>query len=267
MADTLLEALRTSLSAPAGPAPTPAPLGQTASIQKLASAKSGKAQPMAASAPATSSLAEQVAERTSAAGMSQLQQAGATEAAGLQQAEQGQQQEADIQGKQLDSKQLDMSEQLSRQAAAILADYYNNKSTLDLNKQKARAENLGFNLRLSNDKYIHQLADQGRRSRLMNASAFQEALSRTIFDDELGLFQSDMQFRSMLRADDRQFQEQLGGIDLDFALSMAAQDTKQANQTMMWQGIGGVGQAGVAGYGAYKKGEFDSKDRKDGEEV
>jgi hypothetical protein len=259
MASTLLEGLRKAMASAGAPAMNSGPAvstDQTSLISSLTAAKTGKALPES-SAPRMSSLGEEQAQAQTATALGSLQQAGQAQALQVQQAEEKVDQAARIEGRQLDERELDLADELNRRTDGILADYERNGQKLDLTRNKARAEQLGFNLRLSNSRYMDDLRDAGRRSRLDNAIAFKDELTRAVFADEQELFVNDLSFRHLMRADDRTFADQMAQMDIDYALQIAETENKQANMQMMWSGIGGLTQAGIQGYGAYKSGAFD----------
>jgi hypothetical protein len=235
----------------AGPTAPGAATDQTTALGQLAAAKSGKAAPAAApAAPAASSVQEQVANRVAAAASEQAAGQNAVAQQALTQEAAGEAAQVSAANKQVDAKLLDVRTDMTNRATAIIADYTQNRAKLEMQGAQARAEQLGFLLRLSNERYVQQLQDAGRRARLENQAAFQDSLMRTTFDEELGLYNQDLQFRSMLRSDDAEFQKQLAGVDISFALEMAKQQATQANQTQLFTGIGGLTQAGVSAYGA-----------------
>jgi hypothetical protein len=260
VAKTLLETLRNNLAGGTRlPSPLGSPLGQTAQVSQLLQAKSGKSPQTAISsaAPRASNIAEQAANQQTALGLEGLRQQGSLVAEGLQQESANQTQTFQQGAEKVNEQLLDLQDQYTRQSEAILQDYQRGTRKFDLQKDKARMEQLGFNLRLSNDQYIQQLQREGFKSRLDNQARFQEELARTVFGEELDMFQNDLGFRSLMNADNRRFNEQLGAIDIDFAVAMATTANQAANTQMMWSSAGQLGAAGAQGYGQQQRGDFD----------
>lgn len=150
------------------------------------------------------------------------------------------QQQFQQQNTQLSEQRIGMQEQFNTQLKGIMQDYRNQLTGLNLSKDKARMEQVGFMLRLGNQQYIDQLEQEGRKSRLDNSVSFNEELQRSIFADELDLFSSSMEFRNYLFADARDSQRQLSEIDIDFAMQIAGAENRAASGQMMWSGIGTV---------------------------
>ena len=107
---------------------------------------------------------------------------------------------------------------------------------LDIKKNQAKLEQAGFLMRLSDDKYTTNLQMNGRRDRLDSEAGFKEALLRTTFADELDLFNNDLEFRALMRADDRAFQERLAKMNIDMAIKLASAENQAAGATQMWTG-------------------------------
>lgn len=255
MATTLFDAIKQSLAAPKPAAQSAPATDQTLLASSLLSAKSGKAA-APSSGPQMSTLQEQMAAGQARAAEDAVLQEGKQAAVQLGMAAEQQEKEVLASKRQLGEQELKVMDDFQRTSESILRDFQRSGQQLDFTKQKARMEQLGVNLRLSNQKYMDELQDNGRRARLDNAVRFKEELTKTIFADETELLNNDLSFRALLRADDRQFQDAMAQMDLDYALQLAAAENKQANQQAMWQGIGGLTQAGIAGYGAYSQGSF-----------
>lgn len=127
---------------------------------------------------------------------------------------------------EMDERQVNASQELMNRSLAILQDFEQGRAKLDLGKDKARMEQALFGMRLSNKKYTDRLEIEGRKRRLDNAVQFKEALTETLFKEELDLLKSDIGFKRKLAADEREFEKLLAGIDLDTALRLAMQESE-----------------------------------------
>jgi len=161
-----------------------------------------------------------------------------------QQADQLQQQHSQA-VTQLNEQQLDTHQAFNQQVKGLLFDQQNQLKQLDLSRDKARMEQAGFMLRLGNQQYTDKLQMEGQRARLDNAAAFNEALQRSVFADELDLLSNSLDFRNYMMADTRDAQRQLGEMDIEFAIQIAASEAKAANSQMMWSGVGNLLSAGL----------------------
>jgi hypothetical protein len=153
--------------------------------------------------------------------------------------------------KLLSEEQLSARDKYLSTQERILSDYTNNRRQLDLNKDKARLEQLGFSMRLGNDKYLQELDRQAKMANLSDAMSFEEELYRTIFADEEELLRDNLDFRALLAADERTFRDELSQISLDMALEVSRADNKRLSQNQMWEGISGLTQAAAYGYAAF----------------
>ena len=222
-------------------------LGQTEAVQRLATAQTGRA----AEGPRLSSQQEKIAQTQT---VSALQ--GAVEEQGLQfrqfeEEDAELRQRAEQSSQKLTEQSLNVSQQMQLQATKLIDNFQRDKGQLELNKTRARIEQLGFNLRLSNQQYVDKLKAAGRRARLDNAVKFQEALAETVFRDEMSLFNNDLNFRSLLRANDRDFEKEIAAMDIETALKLSSLEVETAQAQQMWGGIGQILQTGVAAYGIY----------------
>lgn len=250
MADTLFSQISKNLSGAAKPTDLATPLQATQDASAINRATAGKAgaggQPTGPgrSNQAVQGLVDQVQQGSQAiqrdAQIQQLTQA--------QQA-QAQQHEAAFQQKQLSEQELDQREKFLQVQQKIIGDYVQGARTLDLQKDKSRLEQMGFGMRLGNDKYISQLNNEAQRARLSDALRFDEELKRTVFADEEELLRNDLQFRALMNAKGRELTDQLMNIDLESALAMANAENRAANQRSMWEGIGTAASAGASVYG------------------
>lgn len=132
----------------------------------------------------------------------------------------------------------------------ILSDLESNMDKLSTAEKLDQMEAAASHLRLSDEKYRYELADVGRRSRLDDAIGFDEAMKKSVFEDEMDLMRSDLGFKKALDMDDASFRKWLAGIDVDTALAIAASQRRQAGETAM---ISGVGSAAVTGAGMAMK--------------
>lgn len=248
---TLMDALNGQLSSLAA---TPSGGGEeTESLQGLMRAKTGKAI-SAGSTPRASSLQEQSAGAAAAGQAQQVQQAGAATGAKLGAQANEQEQQFQAQTAQVDIEREKVKSEYANRAASLLQEFEMGKAQLDGDKDKAKAEQLGFLTRLSSDKYVTQLQQAGAEKRLDDANKFEEALSEEVFGQEGDLLRDRLEMGDLLNIDDNQFKEEMGKMDLDFAISLASAKKDAANQQAMWTAVGGMAGAGVQAYGASKGG-------------
>lgn len=232
-----------------------APTNLTQAIQGLSAAKAGKDVSFTSS-PAISNVQEQVAQQEVRTAAQKVQEAGAFERRAIDQQVAQVQEVEQAELVNLDEQRMSQQSEYQDRLNTILDDFEKQGEQLDFMKQKALAEQAGFLMRMSSDKYISQLETQGRKSRLNSEINFKDALARSIFRDEIDLFQSDLDFRAYLNSKDRAAKDALSVLSLDQALALATASAKSEGAQKFWSGVGDTGSA-VAG--AYDKGLFESK--------
>lgn len=254
---TLLEALRGQLNSVV---PTPTGGGE-ASVQlaELMRAKSGLALPSTSTTPRMSSLGEASAASVARGQAQQTQQAGGLAAEAAAQTATNQATEAAGQKAELDEARARSQQQYADRTAELIQEFKQAGTSLDLERDKAKVEQLGFTARLSSEKYVDELERAGAEARLETELGFKDALTREVFGAERDLLEERLGMADILNMDSNQFREKMAAIDLDTALSIAATEKETANRAATYGAIGTGISAGTQAYGNYKKGEFDQK--------
>ena len=244
MAKTLNEVIQQRLSQQPNQAGLGAGMQDTgAQTQRLLQAKSGKQ--VAGSGPAASSLAEQQAVTQTGQQLEGVQRRG--QLVGLQQKQTGEAQEqaADVKGQQLEQKQQQFRQQLGRKKEELGAERNRAVEELDFKKSAAATEQMGILSRLSADKYVNQLQTEGAKRRLDDSNEFKLAMQETIYDDMKELIESDLDFKKMLGADDREFQKELQEMDINAAMAVIRSQIRGRENERMWEAISGLAGAGA----------------------
>lgn len=231
----------------------------TGQTQRLLQAKTGKAV-APGSAPRISNVGEQQANAQTALGgqaLAQQVQQG-QQALQTQVAQQGQgiaqaQQEQTFEAKKQETDYL-------RNEDAILDQYLQGTKKLDLSKDKAKFEQMGFQMRATDQQYMDNLGREAQRAQLDNDLKFKEEMARTVFAEEGDLFQDNMDFRSAMFSDKQDFIEQMSNMDLDYAIQMGTFANQQASANSMFTGVGQVTSGGIKAYGAYKNKHPDAEE-------
>ena len=254
---TPLQNLQSMAAGGSSAAPLPAPT-QTSQIQQLLTTKATGRATGPTAAPKATNIQEQMAISQARLQQQELQQAGKEAGAKLGLEAQEAQQQYQQSRAELDEKQISSQEQYQRQAEAVFRDLARGTREIDFQKDSAKAEQLGFQLRLSNDQYVNNLKLEGMRSRLNSEIAFKEALTVSIFAEEEALYRSNLSFKSMIDANDRSFNERLSEMDIELALELASTEAKGQAMSNTISGFTQVVKGGIQAYGSYDSGEFDS---------
>jgi hypothetical protein len=149
-------------------------------------------------------------------------------------------------------KAIEVKQQISNQLETLLTQYEQNKGQLNFDKMKAQAEQLGFLARLSSDKYVTKLKNEGARARLDTNAGFKEAMMNAAFQNQQQLLNESFRLRGLLRADGRDFEKQLAQMDIETAIQVLEAEMDAEKEGMFYQGLQGLVSAGAQGYGAYK---------------
>lgn len=241
---TALQKIQQSLAQKAQPQQATGILGQTEAVERISRAASGRALTQDAG-PSRSRQAEKAVASQVEKGQRALQEQVQMEAIGQAQQTKAMQDKAKLDSKILSSDRLDMQEKFLAKQKEIITGFINEGRKLDLNKDKAKAEQAGFMMRLNTDYYLTDLNDEANRALLQDEIEFKEELARTLFQEELDLFNDDLDFRAMINADEREFGLDVANINIDFALKLAESQAEAAGQRQTWQGFGTLVEAGI----------------------
>lgn len=243
--DKIQQNLATATAAPV------ATTDQTARARSLLAAKSGKNIGVADMAPA-SAIAEGAANDQTKQKLEELKPAGQMAAAGVGQAVQ--QLDAQETGARADLalRQQQMQQSNSLRKQQLLADLGRARGSLDLDRDKAKLEQLAFTMRLSDKQYLDKLEAEGAKKRLDSDLGFKEELQKSIFGSNTDLMKESLGNKDVLAADNREFAQALASIDINAALQMASNEAKDAKAASMIGAVGGLANAGVGYYGSTK---------------
>ena len=209
--------------------------GTTQSIKDLLAAKSGK-QVTSGSGPRQSNLAERQAIASGQQQQRQVEAQGAVAQEGIS----ARQSELDTQGELQDQAgRQDFAKEKQRvelQTTAILDDYARGIKKVNNQKDLFALEQAGTALRLQNDKYIENLQLAGQYARLDDEASFKEQLRDRSFSDMETLLRDDLAMKTILDSSDREFQAEIGAMDLDYAIQMSTSQAKTAAATQMYSG-------------------------------
>jgi hypothetical protein len=231
----------------------PSALEQT---QQMAQAATGKAESGGVGV-AVSNIGEQVAKQEAAKQQQQL----ATQANTMENEQQLKEQEQYMQlhEQELDirNQALNLKQQFNSRISQVLAEFREKGDELSIEKQKAQVDQITQMTRLLDDKYINNLKIEGTKKRLSNKIAFAEAALDAAFDNQLALLQDDFEARSLLKADDREFNIKLANMGADTAMNIVNAEIEAGKTAIAWRTFGSTFDAGIEAYG---KGVFDSKE-------
>lgn len=226
--------------------------GQSQKIARMMAARSGKA----GGAPVPmSNIGEQSANTETQQQLDQVRQnvealkSGAADTIG-QQTTEADRAQAGV-NLQRDAQQQKMSQQTQQ----LLQEFNQSKGQLDQQKDQAKLEQLASNLALKDRKYLDNLQREGKRRRLDNALRFKQELVSSLMGENEQILRKFLGNKSILEANDRDFQRALGRMELDDILSMAKAEAKAAKTQALYSGISTMAGAAAS---AYKPGTPDT---------
>lgn len=240
-----------TLGTPASVQPLAAPQDTSAQIQKIQDVGATGKQ---AIAPQTkrSSLGEASELDSIKAGLKQLDQA-QTETLKTQQL---QAHDLDVEGmiqnKMMDQAVLDMRTKSVQQSNQLLGDLERGKKELNSEQAQLQLEQLGFNLRLANDRYVFNLQSEGIKNRLTNKYAFDEALQAAVFGNDYVVAKQAADDAIELGADKQKRLRAIAKIDLESAIALAGMQAAAYRTAAIAGGVSSVISAG-AQYAASQK--------------
>lgn len=243
---TLLDTIRGNLEGPKSTAPA---LGQTEQVRGLIQAKSGKAAPQT-SAPRQSSMKERMAAQQAGDAGKQIQQQGKIQSAQMGEQQADIQQRASQQEQQTTQSKAEMQQRFDNQISNVLQDFARGNRTLENRKDIAAMEQVGFLARFENQRYVDNLQKAGRQKRMKDSYSFKEEYARQALANHTSIVESDLNFRTLLEADNRTFMNELAQMDATYALQMADIAAKEAATQQMASGVSSLITGGAKMYGS-----------------
>lgn len=152
------------------------------------------------------------------------------------------QQKADIaQSRRLDTIQSRLK------TGQLLQDLEQNSGKLDQQRKDVMVNQAAQNLRLQNNQYTSTLQREGQAHRLDNQVNFDQALAKAVFGDNEELLKHNLNNKSILDANDREFNKAMTMITLNNAYDIYRKDLKSKRNADIIQGITGGATAIIGG--------------------
>lgn len=222
-----------------GATPTQAVGGQTERAQRLISVgQTGRA--ATGRGPQRAAEGERIEDSIARAQQRQVADQSVTQLRALQQQAEAMRQDAGSQVKREQEAMLQLTEGFKQRALDFQEQLRQEEGRLDAAQRQSLLEQSAFAMRLSNEKYLHELQTTGRRERLNDAIEFKKALTEDIWREQKSLLEDRLAFEEMMALNEADFQRLLASIDLESAMTMMNDSISAANQQQMWTGIGGI---------------------------
>lgn len=231
---TLFDTLKTRLQGPAAGEGTEA-------AQRLAQAKTGRASEAGAvTAPRLDVTQERAAVREAQAPQQQLQTQAQAQAIQQQGAAEQQNQVLLQQTRDLQEHKLQIQDNFVQSAFNVVDRFTKENRQLDFNRDRAQAEQLAFQIRFSSDAYIHKLQIEGAKLRLQEEIVFEEALNEAMMKEYMEMFEGELDFKQLMRADTREFNRQMKELEIDFWKETTRLEANSANARAKYEAYGNL---------------------------
>jgi len=217
--------------------------GQSAQIQKLLAAKTGKAGTV--TGPTRSAVQESQALSDVSQAATAQQQAAQVDVEGQRQAQQAQQQQQRQAQQQLGARSQDTAQQYNQAVTKIGNDLDRLKSDIDSKEGQQALANALFTRRLADQKYTTELNRQGVERRLLNDQDYALEAANTAFAHWQDLFTDEAEFATMMRADDADFQKGLARMNIDAANQILSKNIEANNRVARTEALGSFISSGI----------------------
>ena len=251
---TLLEKIRGNLSQQATQ-PKAGMEDQGEKVRKLLGAKTGKASSQAGSQIGQSNLAEASAVDQTRLGQDQLAQEGQVQAQQIAQQEQGLQNQETLGREKIDLQQRANELQNVTQTEELLNNLQRDRDSLDLDKDRARLEQLAQNLAFEDKQYVDQLQRAGEVNRLDDSLEFSKQLARSTFSDNLDILNEDLAQKAATAQSMRAYDKVLTRSRLADMLKTGQMLDDSAAQRARYESLGSLVSAGAQAYSAFGGGK------------
>ncbi len=244
-----------------------APGGGLADAQGIASAAQGLAAPAGpGSGPRASHVQADLAADANQAQARDLSQQVGSQESRIQEAARHTETAAAQQARsdQLDS--LALAEGHAQEEARLVERARQAKAAGDQAAVEAALDQAAFNRRLSNEKYVQTLQQEGALQRLDDSVSFKEALQNDVFAEEASTLKDYLGWKEWMSQDENQFREQLATIDINAAIAISGTQAEAANTAATAGAASGILAGGISAWGAQQNGSFDSDYQKAQEE-
>lgn len=150
---------------------------------------------------------------------------------------------------------LNQKQQLQNQTTQLLNQFARERGKLDVAKKQAQFEQLGFELRMNNEEYVQKLQQNGARSRLENDANFKEELQRSVFANEMELFNSDLDFQRLMYAEGRELIQALHDLDVEHFRQMGRIETDATAGAAKYSAMSDMVSGGASAWSSYQQQE------------
>jgi hypothetical protein len=143
------------------------------------------------------------------------------------------------------TKTADMTAEAGNAADDLFAQFRQGTQELAFRKDAAQLEQSAQQLALRDRAYVDQLVQIGTLRRLEDENAWRGELQRLTLGDKLASAIASVGFKVDLNADQRAFNEQMAGMDMDTALMVLNSELQGKNAATIMTGLGSLANTGA----------------------
>lgn len=140
-----------------------------------------------------------------------------------------------------ESQLRDMASQRGMQLDNLFAQYQFDTADLEDRQDAAQLEQQAFMLAMQDRKYLEELDRIGKERQLQNEMRFNEELNSIVMEQNLNNLLDNLNFKVGRDVKGRDFNQQLGQINIDMAIDIAKASTRDAMERQKWEAIGQLG--------------------------
>lgn len=219
-------------------------LGATEQVQAIQQARTGKA--AQETGPAISALGERQAAQQAQQALGQVAQQGRLLGQQQQQQAQAQQQAADIQARQLEEQRAAFRQDAQERISNLEINYRQALEEGDFQQAQAAADQASTLARLGTSQYVNDIQMEGRKNRLETDINFKKAFRDQQYADMQQFLDSDLEFKELINADQREFQEKLNNLDVIAAMDIMNAQMAGESQRAKYEGLSRIVSGGIA---------------------
>lgn len=261
---TLLEKLQQNLGQVASGGPgigtglTTAPGGETATVERLLSARKGIVAAPGQTGPKGLAVGEIAAQVPAQQQLAQIGQAAQLQGTAMGQAAAAQKEEQSQREAAISGQRAEMALRERIQTEGILRNLEQSRTEMDEKKRQLGLELVASNLRLSDASYIDNLRREGERARLQEDISFAEKLQQSIFENNQALLKMQLKNQSLLNVSDREFNRAMADLDVNAAISAAQSNIRADSERAMIGGAASLIPAAAGVWSSQKEGNLSS---------
>lgn len=127
--------------------------------------------------------------------------------------------------------------------ADIFETFRQESDELVFRKDAAQLEQLAFEMSMANKAYVDELIRVGKLRGLQDEVAFKKEMTALMLGDQMAALLDDMNFKSIMAADQREFEKEIANMDIAHALAIADAEVKASTTSAIITGVGTLGQS------------------------